>query len=110
MSMRSVLIASLVLTLGLWAAACGSPTSATTVSAITISGTPPTVGTTAQFAATATVSGGVEDVTTTATWTSSNTTIATVSSTGLVTGIASGSAVITATYSNISGTDSITVP
>ena len=48
--------------------------------------------------------GTSQDVTSLATWTSSNTLDATVSSTGLVTGVADGSGiVITATYQNVSG-------
>lgn len=43
------------------------------------------------------------------TWTSSNTAIATVSSTGLVTGVALGSATITATSETKSGTSALTV-
>jgi uncharacterized protein YjdB len=43
------------------------------------------------------------------TWTTSDNTIATVSSTGLVKGVAEGTATITATSGSVSGTDSITV-
>ncbi|HUF50970.1 MAG TPA: Ig-like domain-containing protein, partial [Longimicrobiales bacterium] len=43
------------------------------------------------------------------TWSSSNTAVATVSSTGLVSGVAQGSATITATSEGASGTSSITV-
>src|SRR5207247_9313137 len=42
-------------------------------------------------------------------WTSSNTAIATVSAAGLVTGVAAGSATITATSEGQSGTASVTV-
>jgi hypothetical protein len=60
---------------------------------------------------TATVgTGGIEDVTSLATWTSSNTAVAAVSPTGIVTSLASGTAVISATFSGVAGADSITVP
>ncbi len=45
----------------------------------------------------------------TVTWSSNNTAAATVNSTGVVTGIAAGSATITATNSGVSGTSAITV-
>jgi uncharacterized protein YjdB len=52
---------------------------------------------TRQLVATATYNdGSTEDVSTTATWSSSNTSKATVDSTGLVTGVAAGVAIITA--------------
>jgi hypothetical protein len=44
------------------------------------------------------------------TWSSSNTSAATVSPTGLVTYIGTGTTVISATYSNVSGTESIALP
>jgi hypothetical protein len=43
------------------------------------------------------------------TWSSSNTTIVTVNSSGLVTGVAPGTATITATYQGVSGSQAITV-
>ena len=101
------------LVLGFSTAACGSksPTTPTNVSTVTVTGTAPSVGSTAQFVATATSpSGTTEDVTASATWASSNTSIATVSSGGMVTGVASGSVVITATFSGVAGTDAIAVP
>lgn len=112
MKIRSSAVLFLVLAAAVAASACGSsPTSATTVSSVVVSGGVPGVGGSSQFAAVATLAGGVtQDVTTSATWTSSNGAVATVSSTGLVVGVAAGTAVITATYSNVAGTDSITVP
>jgi hypothetical protein len=50
------------------------------------------------------------DVTSQASWSSSNTAAATVSGTGVVTAIGSGTSVITASYSSVVGSDSITVP
>jgi len=51
-----------------------------------------------------------QDVTSLASWSSSNTSAATVSGAGVVTGVGAGTAVITATYSSVVGSDSITVP
>jgi uncharacterized protein YjdB len=55
-------------------------------------------------------SGTTQDVSSLATWTSSNAAAATVSSTGVVTGVGPGGAVITATYSSVAGSAAITVP
>jgi hypothetical protein len=69
-----------------------------------VSGTPPLAGASAQFSSTATLSNGTtQSVTTQATWTSSNPLAATVTSAGLVTGVSSGEADITATYQSIAG-------
>lgn len=54
--------------------------------------------------------GGTISLTAAATWSSSDEDVATVSSAGLVTGVASGTCTITATYNGISGTAVITVP
>jgi hypothetical protein len=90
-------------------------TPATLVS-IGVTPTTPTIpaGTTRQFAATGTYTdGSSQDLTTTATWTSSNEPIATVStaagSQGLATGVAQGSATITATVGSVSGGTTLTV-
>ena len=61
------------------------------------------IGATSQLTATTTPAGG--DVT----WSSSNTSVATVSSTGLVTSVAYGSATITATAGSVSATCSVVV-
>lgn len=104
--------ASLLAVLGasaLFAIACGnSTTSATTVSSLSVTGTAPAVGATAQFNAVAMMGdGSTEDVTSLATWSSSDTAVATASATGLVTGVAAGSATLTATYQSISASDAI---
>jgi flavin reductase (DIM6/NTAB) family NADH-FMN oxidoreductase RutF len=68
------------------------------------------VGSSRSFAAAASYfDGSVYLVTTQATWTSSDPAIATVSSAGVVTGLAVGSTTITATYKGVSGTKVITV-
>jgi hypothetical protein len=62
------------------------------------------VGTNQQFTATGTYSdGSTKNITNQATWTSSNTSVATVSATGLVTPLTTGSTTITATLGGITG-------
>lgn len=99
-------------------ASCGSqsssPTSApsptVTVSSVSVSGTAPVVGASAQFSATATLSNGTTpSVTTQATWSSSNTAVATVSSSAIVTGVAAGEADLTATYQGVAGRSHVTI-
>ncbi len=69
-----------------------------------------TAGSTAQLTATATYTdGSTEDVTATATWSAANTSVASVTSDGLVTGLASGSTKISAALSGDYGTDALTV-
>jgi trimeric autotransporter adhesin len=68
------------------------------------------VGETLQLTATATYSdNSTKDVTASATWQSSDLTVATVSSTGLLTAVKAGSTTVTATRGTISGFKSITV-
>jgi hypothetical protein len=69
-----------------------------------------TLGTTQQFSATGTYSdNSTKDLTTSATWTSSDTAIATVDSAGLVTPVAAGSTTITAVSGSVSGIASLTI-
>jgi len=80
----------------------------------TISASPSTasiaVGATQQLTAMATYSdGSTGNVGTTATWTSANTAVATINSSGLATAVAAGSSAITATLSGVSGTATLTV-
>ena len=83
---------------------------AAAVVSITVSGSAPLPGTTSQFSATATLSDGTtQAVTSVASWSSSNSSIATVSATGTVRGIAAGDADITSTYQTISGKSHVTV-
>ena len=105
-------------------AACGDsktstptqPTASTptpvTVSTVAVSGTNAFTekGTTAQFTAMATLSNGTtEDRTSTATWQSDNTDVATVSAQGMVTAVATGDATISATVSGVRGTRPVNV-
>jgi hypothetical protein len=110
------LLFATVLSLG-WLA-CGGATSAPagpansnnttpptpTVTGVSVSGTSPNIGATAQFAANAVLSNGtVQIVTASAAWQSSAVGIATVNAAGLVSGVAAGEADITATYQGASG-------
>jgi len=81
------------------------------LASISVTGSAPVVGATSQLAAAAVLSDGTtQDVTSVATWQSSDTSLATVSSTGLVTGIAEGAVVVQAAYSGVTGSMSITIP
>jgi uncharacterized protein YjdB len=90
------------------ASACHSPTTPTTTSSIAITGTVPAIGQTSQLTAKATLSNGTsQDVTAQATWLSSNTAVATVTTGGLLKALSLGGAQITATYQNMSGQFSV---
>ena len=68
------------------------------------------IGAPVQLTATGTFSDGtLHDLTKSATWSSSNTGVATVSATGLVTGVAAGDLTIAATYNSTTGSDAVTV-
>jgi hypothetical protein len=106
--------AVIVLCLSFCLSSCGggSANNAPTLSSITL--TPSTVtltaGQTQQLTATTHYSdGSTKDVTSTATWVSSDTTIATVSGAGLVTSLVAGQVTITASVSGVSKSVAITV-
>ena len=114
--MKSSWLRSLVLFLpvavtGLSLSGCHStPAAATTITSIAVTGTVPAIGSTSHFTCTATFSDGTtQNCTGTATWVSFNPAIATVSSAGLVTAHATGTAVVKATYQGSSGTYTFTV-
>jgi len=109
MKVRSVSVMVVAVGLALFGIACGnSTTSATIASSLSVSGTAPAVGGTSQFNATATMAdGSTQDVTSQATWQSSDTAVASVSSAGIVTGIASGSVTVSAVYQTLSASDTI---
>lgn len=89
-----------------------SPTPQATVSSVVLSGTTNLsgVGQTSQLTATATFSDGTtQNVTAAAAWVSSNNGLATVSSAGLVTAVASGTVTITATYQGRAASASVTM-
>jgi Bacterial Ig-like domain (group 2) len=101
---------ALFIVLTMFAAACGSSTSPSTVSSVAVTGVVPAVGAQSQMVATATLSNGTtQDVTSSATWQSSNNAVAAVTSSGLVTGVAAGAVQITATYQSVSGVDNVTI-
>ena len=110
--MQVLRVSSIAIVMGamVFALGCHSSTAPTTVSSVAVTGTVPVVGTTSQFKATATMSDNTtQDVTSSASWGSSDNTIATVSSSGVVTGVADGSANITATFQSVTGADQITL-
>lgn len=83
-----------------------------TLTTVTVSPSTPSVavGKTQQMVATGTYDNGTTDtVTDSASWASSDNTIATVGSTGLVTGVAAGTATISATLDGLSGSTTVTV-
>ena len=67
------------------------------------------LGRTFQMTATARLSNGGEDVTRAASWESSNPSVAPITPGGLLTGLANGSTVVTATYQGTSGSLVVTV-
>jgi Bacterial Ig-like domain (group 2) len=78
--------------------------------ALSISGTAPTAGSTTQLVATATLADGSSaDVTPGSSWTSSDSAVATVAANGMLTGVAPGTVVVTATYGSMSATSEFTV-
>jgi hypothetical protein len=102
-------------------AAAGSVTGTTTLTVTTTTGTLSSIsvmpanpsvplGLTQQFTATGTFSdGSTQDLTNSATWSSSNTPIATISSQGLATTVAQGTTTITAASGSVTGTTTLTV-
>ena len=103
---RTVTAVVFVVALDALLSACSSPTRPTTTSVV-VTGTVPAVGETSQLTARIISNGTTQDVTTQATWSSSNTAIATVSATGLLKVLQLGGATITATYQSVSGTLSV---
>jgi hypothetical protein len=105
----------LVVSLLAAATACGGsspPAPTPTVTSVAVSGTAAlaAIGQTTQLTATATLSNGTtQNVTTMATWQSSNPNVATVTSGGLVTGVNFGQTSITATYQGVSGPVAVTL-
>ena len=89
------------------------PIVAKTLTSVAVSPATPSIaiGATQQFVATATYSDSTTaNVTTSASWTSSNPAIAKITSPGLASALAAGSATITATIDGVSGGASLTVP
>jgi uncharacterized protein YjdB len=83
-----------------------------TLTTVTVSPSTPSVAIskTQQMVATGTYdNGAIDNVTDSANWSTSDNSIATVSSTGLVTGVAAGTATISATLNGLSGSTPVTV-
>jgi len=93
--------------------ACGSATNTNSPSGLTLAITGTTsviaVGQTSQLGLSATMAGSTQTVTTQATWQSSNSTVASVGATGLVTAQGYGATTITATFQGASATATFTV-
>jgi hypothetical protein len=106
---RRLTTLALACALGVALTGCStSPSTATT--SVTVTGPTLEVGATGQFKATATLSDGTkQDVTAVSTWSSSNTAIATVTATGMVTAVSAGMTTITATYQGTSAKDTIQI-
>jgi uncharacterized protein YjdB len=91
--------------------AVGSQTSTITSIAVTPANATVAIGSTQQFIATALSSNGTRSViTSSATWTSSNSAVATVSSGGLATGVTAGTVTITAASGGVVGSATLAVP
>src|SRR4029453_6253287 len=98
-----------VIALVAFGGACHEPTRPSAVPrSVTVTAVPP--GAQYQLSAVAGFSdGSTQEVTSQAAWSSSNVGVATVSGSGLVTPVANGSALITATYQSVSGSMALTV-
>jgi len=92
-------------------AGCGGFFTTPVLTGITVGPPSPTVavGSTLQMTATGTYDDGSTNTLSKVTWTSSDPSIATISSTGVATGVAAGSSTITATSGSISGTATLNV-
>ena len=95
-----------------WVDVVFQPGGALTLTSVAVTPANPTllVGATRQFTATGTYSdGSTQNVTSQATWTSSSTTVATISSSGLATAVAAGSTTIRAALAGVTGSTTLTV-
>jgi hypothetical protein len=116
-AMRQLLIAcAALLVVGGLTIGCQASQPSPTVKSLVVAGSAPTVGGAKQFTVTANFTDGTSrDVTndnpgtTGPFWLSSNATAATVSSTGVVTGVAPGAATIYARYHNFTGNVTIQI-
>ena len=110
--LRALVLFLPVAVAGLWLSACNSstPAAATTTSSIAVSGNVPAIGATSQYTCTVTFSDSTtKDCTNTASWVSFNTAVATVSSSGVVSAVTAGTAVLEATYQGAVGTADLAV-
>ena len=109
MRRHAILRFAYVIALVAFGGACHEPTRPSIVArSVTVTAVP--TGTQHQLSAVAGFSdGSTQDVTSQATWSSSDPTVAMVSAMGLVTPIANGSALVTASYQNVRGSMALTV-
>ena len=107
----SVVPVAMVVTIACSGKSSTSPSPpAATITSVSVTGSAPPVGLTAQLTAMATLSDGTtQSVTSQAAWQSSNPAIATVTNAGLVTGAAPGDVDIIATYQSIAGRTRLTI-
>ncbi len=104
MRFRTITLLTVLLGATLFAAACGSTTAPSSITAVTVTGVAPAVGAVTQLTATGALSDGTtEDVTATATWMSSDPSVVTVAATGAVTGVGAGTASVFATVGTTTG-------
>jgi hypothetical protein len=95
-----------------WVDVMFSTGSAPTLQSISVTPANPSIAVSAtqQFTATGTYSdGSTQNLSSQVTWSSSNTAVATINSSGLASGVSTGSTTITATSGNVSGTTTLTV-
>lgn len=110
---RSIRVAAVALALAAFAAcSAGSLFNATPVPVgLSVSGSAPPVGKTSQLKAVAQMSdGSAQDVTTLTAWATSDATLATISTAGVMTAIASGAVTITGSYDGYSASAALVVP
>jgi len=89
-----------------------TPPPVKTLASVSVTSSAPSVavGATRQFTATATYSdGSTANISSTAAWTTATPAFATINSSGLATGVAVGSTIVTASLSGISGSESLTI-
>ena len=95
-----------------WVDVVFNPATAATLNSIAVTPANPTIqaGATQQFTATGTYSdNSTKDITSQATWASSNTAVATISPAGLASGVSAGATTISATQNGITGNTMLTV-
>ncbi|MGD0759475.1 MAG: Ig-like domain-containing protein, partial [Candidatus Sulfotelmatobacter sp.] len=115
-SLFSILACLFVLPLVIASTGCGgvasTPPPVKTLASVSVTSSAPSVavGATRQFTATATYSdGSTANISSTAAWTTATPAFATINSSGLATGVAVGSTIVTASLSGISGSESLTI-
>src|SRR5579884_3543741 len=107
---KVIAFALLVVTIGIFLTGCGSSTpKLTSISVFGDTSAPLTRGSSVQFHALGNYSNGTQGTLNGVNWSSADNSVATVSATGLVTGVLRGSADIVATYNNMRASRTITI-